>query len=785
MDTSELLTEDSDWHLTVSGFEPAREHGVETLLTIANGYAGTRGALEEGSPASRIGTYLAGVFDPVHQTPDPPRELSETPCLVRAPDWLGLIFELDGERLTLEHGQVLAHERILDLCQGVMVRRWHHRLPSGRILQLLTFRCLSLSDRHVFLQRAWIMLEGRSVRVRLAATLDGRKAEAFEPCPRTGAVGEHENPPTLLDLHTARSGIVLAMAQSCSLSEEGGALPDRQWRTVESRGVTDGWEWQAEPGHTYVLDRTVAVYTSREVSDPAAYALKHAPTMHHRGIDQELQEHRARWAERWRAADVRIIGDPAAQRAMRFALYHLMAATHPEDEHVSIGARALSGEAYCGHVFWDTEIYMLPFFIFTWPDAARTLLMYRYHTLDAARAKAADQGYRGALYAWESAASGHEATASTARGPEGKVIPIFTGKRAHHISADIAYALWQYWRATGDHGFFIHSGAEIVLETARFWASRARREPDGHYHIRGVVGPDEYHEQVDDSAYTNTMARFNLELGRESAVWLQQYHPREWQALRERLGLNEDELEDWRGVAEHLVDGYDPRTSHIEEFAGYFGLKDLDLRDYEPRAAAMQVMLGREQTARTQVIKQADVVLLCHLLWERYTPEVIAKNFDYYEPRCDHASSLSPSIHALVATRLGRLELARRYFDQAAAIDLEDDMGNAALGVHVGACGGLWQAIVFGIAGMQLLADGLAFDPHLIPDWQALHFSVQWRGRMLGVSLRSEPPQLGLRLAEDAEPMWVRLGQDAKQQLWPGEVITLTQRDRAGRGART
>jgi trehalose/maltose hydrolase-like predicted phosphorylase len=779
MDTSELLTEDSDWHLTVSGFEPAREHGVETLLTIANGYAGTRGALEEGSPASRIGTYLAGVFDPVHQTPDPPRELSETPCLVRAPDWLGLIFELDGERLTLEHGQVLAHERILDLCQGVMVRRWHHRLPSGRILQLLTFRCLSLSDRHVFLQRAWITLEGRSVRVRLAATLDGRKAEAFEPCPRTGAVGEHENPPALLDLHTARSGIVLAMAQSCSLSEEGGALPDRQWRTVESRGVTDGWEWQAEPGHTYVLDRTVAVYTSREVSDPAAYALKHAPTMHHRGIDQELQEHRARWAERWRAADVRIIGDPVAQRAMRFALYHLMAATHPEDEHVSIGARALSGEAYCGHVFWDTEIYMLPFFIFTWPDAARTLLMYRYHTLDAARAKAADQGYRGALYAWESAASGHEATASTARGPEGKVIPIFTGKRAHHISADIAYALWQYWRATGDHGFFIHSGAEIVLETARFWASRARREPDGHYHIRGVVGPDEYHEQVDDSAYTNTMARFNLELGRESAVWLQQYHPREWQALRERLGLSEDELEDWRGVAEHLVDGHDPRTNYIEEFAGYFGLKDLDLRDYEPRAAAMQVMLGREQTARTQVIKQADVVLLCHLLWERYTPEVIAKNFDYYEPRCDHASSLSPSIHALVAARLGRLELARRYFDQAAAIDLEDDMGNAALGVHVGACGGLWQAIVFGMAGMQLLADGLAFDPHLLPGWQALHFSVQWRGRLLGVSLRSEPPQAELWLAEDAESIWVRLGQGARQRLQPGEVIMLAQDDRA------
>jgi len=734
--TMKLLTDDPDWSLRVTGFDPTRERGVESLLTVGNGHAGTRGSLEEGGTASLPATFLAGLFDPIRRAPEPPSDLAESPALVVAPSWLALTLYVDDERLSLEHSQALEHERVLDLQQGAVVRRWRHRLPSGRITRLVTLRCTLLPDRHALLQRAWIVPENHGSRLRLTAALDGRVAEAWPSCPQTVPVGEATVSPPVLVLRTPRSDVLLALAQSCALSGNGGVLARESRTEMEPRCLTEWWEWQAEAGRTYVFERFVAALTSRQAAEPAAAAADGAPRLRARGASRLLAGHREWWAERWRAADVRIGGDAAAQRALRFASYHLMAAANPADEHVSIGARTLSGGAYRGHVFWDTEIYMLPVFIFTWPAAARALLMYRYHTLDAARAKAARLGYRGALYAWECAGSGHETTPSSVRTPEGEMVPIFTGRRGHHISADVAYAVSQYWCATADDDFFLQAGAEIALETARFWASRAQVEPDGRYHIRGVIGPDEYHEQVDDSAYTNALARRNLEIGRETAAWLQRRHPRRWRELSGRLALEDGELGHWQAVGERLVSGYDPQTRLIEQFAGYFGLEDLDLRACEPRSAAMQVLLGRERTAQTQVIKQADVVLLTHLLWDRFEAATVARNFAYYEPRCDHASSLSPGVHALVAARLGQRELARRYFEQAAAIDLSDNMGNAAQGIHAAACGGLWQAAVFGVAGMQLLEDGLAFDPHLLPGWESLVFAVQWRGQRLEVAVR-------------------------------------------------
>lgn len=763
----------ADWLIVAEGFDPTRERGIETLLTVANGYAGTRGSLEEGHPACRPGTLLAGVFDPILAQPVPPAEPGESPRLVRCPDWIDLAIEIDGQPVALEPSRVLAHHRKLDLRQSLMVRHWRQRLAAGPILRLDTWRCLSLADRHVFLQQVRLLIQDSGGRIRLKAVLDGRADGALVPFPEVPNADQPENAPASLNLCTAHSRIQVAMAQSCALFGEDAPLRARHWRERQAKAVADCWEWRAEAGRAYGLERVVAGFTSREAADPLQRAVRHASRAHRAGFAQLLDAHRLQWAERWRAAGIEIVGDPAAQRAVRFAGYHLMAAAQPEDERVSIGARTLSGEAYQGHVFWDTEIYMLPFFIYTWPAAARALLMYRHHTLEAACAKAARLGYRGALYAWESAASGHEATAREVRSPEGEIIPIHTGEREHHISAAIAYAVQQYWQATGDDRFLLDAGAEIVLETARFWASRASSEADGSFHIRQTMGPDEYHELVDDSAYVNAMARFNLEFGLDTAAWLQRHHRQAGLGLRDRLKLDDRELEEWRGVAAGLVDGDSPGSGLIEEFAGYFDLEDLDLRSLEPRAAAIQVLLGIEATARTQVVKQADVVLLMFLLGDRYDPAAVARNFDYYEPRCDHASSLSPSIHALVAARLGHFEAARRYFDQAAALDLADEMGNAALGLHAANCGGLWQAVVFGAAGMQPMEDGLGFDPRLLPGWESLSFAVEWRGRRLEVKIQGEPARVHFTLARDAGPMTIRVGRGDKHSLSPGTALTL------------
>jgi kojibiose phosphorylase len=365
--------------------------------------------------------------------------------------------------------------------------------------------------------------------------------------------------------------------------------------------------------------------------------------------------------------------------------------------------------------------------------------MYRYHTLPAARLKAARLGYRGALYAWESADTGDDVTPSAVVAPTGQVIPVLAGEQEQHISADVAYAIWQYWQATRDEQFLLQAGAEVLFETARFWASRTHHEDDGYYHIRRVIGPDEYHESVDDNAYTNGMAQWNLEVAVQLASLLTERWPDKWQELGSRLGLASRDIDEWRQIAGRMYSGLDPQTGIIEQFKGYFDLEDIDLAAYEPRTAPMDVLLGRERTQRSKVVKQADVVMLLYMLWDRFPAHIREANFRYYEPRTGHGSSLSPPIHAAVAARLGDLQLASKYFRQAAEIDLANNMGNAAGGVHAATLGGLWQALVFGFGGVQVSPEGPRMERLRLPAlWRRLRFTIQWRGKRFPVDVRQE-----------------------------------------------
>jgi trehalose/maltose hydrolase-like predicted phosphorylase len=288
------------------------------------------------------------------------------------------------------------------------------------------------------------------------------------------------------------------------------------------------------------------------VTDPGVTSMAALDDGRRAGWHGIVADHTASWTRRWRCSDIEIGGDAVAQQALRFAIYHLNSAANPADDRVSIAARALTGDDYRGHVFWDTEIYLLPFYIFTWPEAARALLMYRFRTLDGARAKAAGMGWLGALYAWESADTGAEVTPRQVIGPDRKVVDVLCGDHEQHISADIAYAVWQYWQATADESFLLDAGAEIMLETGRFWASRALLEADGRGHIRDVIGPDEYHEHVDDNAFTNVMARWNIRRALDVAALLRARWPETWIRLSSSLGLGETELQQWRVAARGL-----------------------------------------------------------------------------------------------------------------------------------------------------------------------------------------------------------------------------------------
>jgi kojibiose phosphorylase len=722
---------DPDWLLTEEGVDPAREREVESLFAIGNGYIATRASIAEAGMFSRPGSFAAGIYV---------ADGSLGPRLAVLPCWLHVEVTVEDQRLSLEAGRILAHRRRLDLRQGVLWREWRQQDPSGRITRLTYLQLASLADRHLLLQSVAVTAENYAGRIDLTARLG--------PSDVTGTDFEQivvESGAVLLRVSDTEIGIAVAselqgMAAAGPARHEGGAHVG-----------AEKWSWDASLGETTRLDRVLSIFTLRDIASPAKAACDRLALTRALGFAAAAAAHVDAWRRRWEAAEIQIVGDEEAQRALRFATYHLIAAINPADEHVSIAARGLTGEAYRGHVFWDTEIYMLPFYLLTDPSAARSLLMYRYNTLDAARRKAKTLGYDGALYAWESADTGEEVTPRTVVAPDGRLMNILTGEREHHISADIAYGIWQYWRATGDDAFMVAAGTEILVETARFWASRAQVEPDGRAHIRRVIGPDEYHELVDDNAYTNAMAVFNLEHAAKAVAILQRELADDWQRLSVRLGLTDNEPHRWRALATALVTGLDPTTKLVEQFAGYLQLEEIDLAPYRGRTMPIDVYLGAERISRSKIIKQADVVALSALLWEKWPVEVHAANFRYYEPRTAHGSSLGPALHALVAARLGNRALAQAYFRQAAEIDLADNMGNAAGGLHMGALGGLWQAAVFGAAGLQLREDGIAVDPHLLQGWVKMAFPVQWRERLVRLRFEANPRRIEVAVERGGE----------------------------------
>ena len=679
---------DPSWLLVEEGFTLIREHEIESIFAIANGYIGTRASLEEGSRLSQPATFAAGIY-----VDHPPLELG--PALAVLPDWPRLEISVDGNHLSRESGRVIEHRRMLDLRQGALWRDWRQQDSSGRVTRVRFLRLVSLADRHALLQSVAVTAENYSGRIELVGGL------ALPHAPGQRAPLRVTRDSGTVAILAGETSVVMATGSALQSICE--AAKSRQERLTDHTG--ECWSWEANLGETVRLDRVIAAYTSRDVANPADAARTHVALMLKRGAPALARAHLDSWSRRWDAAEVQIVGDDEAQRALRFAVYHLVAVANPDDGYVSIGARGLTGQAYRGHVFWDTEIYMLPFYLFTDPAAARALLMYRYHTLGAARQKAKTHGYQGALYAWESADTGEETCPRAVVALDGRVVPILTGEQEHHISADVAYAVWQYWRATGDDDFMVEAGGDILIETARFWASRVQIEADGHAHIRAVIGPDEYHETIDDNAYTNVMARWNLNRAADAVDRLKRSRPSDWKQQAARLALRDDEPAAWRRVAAALVTGFHPNTGLFEQFEGYFGLEEVDVISQRRCAMPIDLCLGPERTRQSKAIKQADVVALCALLWDEWPRAVHEVNFNYYEPRTAHGSSLSPALHALVAARLGYGELTLDYFRQAGEVDLANNMGNAAGGVHMAALGGLWQAAVFGVAGVRMRED--------------------------------------------------------------------------------
>ncbi len=712
------------WTITETALQPDRLPAQEAVFTVGNGYFGTRGTFEEGFGEREPLTLIAGLWD------DVPLVHTE---LVNAPDWTAVDLWVNDERFRLDRGRVLAYRRTLDMRQGVLRRQVRWESPRGDVVDITWERFAFWHRPHLAAQRVWVTTVRRPVTVRLRLRLDALTPN--DEMYHWHRVAEGEGWIHVRTRTTRRECVVGQVVQPWGQTpqrREGTALPG-QW------GET--FTFTLEPGTFAGLDRLVALYTDADVPDPREAVQAALAEAAAAGYDRIRVAHREGWADVWRVADVRIEGDDRAQRAVRFNLYHLLIAAPRHTDRVSIGAKTLSGTGYRGHVFWDTEIFMLPFFTFTQPETARRLLMYRYHTLPGARRKARANGYEGAQYAWESADTGDEVTPRWVPGPDGDPIRIWCGDIELHISSDVPYAVWQYWQATGDDAFFRDYGAAILLETARFWESRVEwNDTRQRYEINDVIGPDEYHEHVNNNAFTNEMVRWHLERALDTVRWLEAHAPARYRDLRQRLDLTPERLARWQHIRDHLFLPYDPESGLIEQFEGFFALEDIDLTAYEPRTRSMQAILGIEGANRRQVLKQPDVLMLLYLLPDRFPREALAVNWDYYTPRTDHTygSSLGPAIHAALAAWLGKTEEAYEHFMRAALVDLEDVRGNAADGIHGASCGGVWQAVVFGFAGLRLTADGWQVSPHLPPHWRRVTFRFYHKGQLQEVEVRQE-----------------------------------------------
>jgi trehalose/maltose hydrolase-like predicted phosphorylase len=707
----------ADWILDDKGFDPLRESSRESRFAISNGFLGIRGARTiNRAIQSRLSPriYVAGLFDSsgVEQP---------VPALVPVADWLQVRISRSGGPTAHPALDMLSHRRTLDMNRGVLLTGARLKDTDLVDIRLRTLRLVSSSERSMALQLIETVIEKGQGDITLEASFDGLDF---------GLIPERLEP----DLGVWRTkcfGKRLAISTAASLQVDG--------RTILPTVLGQfrwSWTWTSSPGQVVCFQHLVAVVRGDgDEGDPAESAQDRLKAAVCHGWRRVIAEHEAAWKVRWSRSDVEVDGDPAAQQALRFAVYHLNSAANPDDERVSIAARALTGGDYRGHVFWDTEIFLLPFYSLTWPAAARALLMYRFHTLPAARAKAARLGWRGALYAWESACDGAETTPRNAIGPDRRVVDILCGTQEQHISADVAYAVWHYWQATADDAFLCDAGAEILLETARFWSSRGTAEADNRVHIRGVIGPDEYHEHIDDNAFTNVMARWNIRRALDVVTLLKTRWPECWSRLSRNLKLDDAELAIWTGIADAMATGLDPDTGLFEQFEGFSALEKIDLASYAGRSVPMDVVLGRERIAKSQVIKQADVVALLALLPEEFARDTGATNFQYYEPRCSQGSSLSSAMHGLAAARLGQVELALKYFHQTAAIDLAEAHVAIDGGVHIAALGGVWLMAVMGFAGLSLRSDGLAIDPRLPSRWKSLAFGMQWHGRQLALKI--------------------------------------------------
>jgi alpha,alpha-trehalose phosphorylase len=751
------------WRIVEARWTPEFSDRTETAFVLSNGYVGVRGALDEGRPSLDPGTFINGFHEawPIVHAEEAYGLARTGQSICAVPD--ALVFELfvDDEPLFLPTARLREYARVLDMRNGVLQRDLVWSTAAGKHVTVRSCRLVSLEHRHVVAVAYEVSVDRLSPVSVVSRTINRmdqpRSQRRGYPDPRlgrrldhrvlNGELAEDREGRAVLAYVTTNSEMTLAMGIE-HVVETANPYETTSSVTPDLSEVVVTAEAEADAPMRIV--KYVAYQTSRTVPsrDLVARCKRTLDRAVRAGFEALADAQRANLERFWARADV-VIADPTnpvrAQQAVRWNLFQLAQATW-RAEGAGVPAKGLTSGAYDGHYFWDTEAYVLPFLAYTQPRIARNLLRFRHSMLDKARERAGMLDLAGALFPWRTI-NGDEASA------------LFqAGTAQFHINADIAYAIRRYVDVRGDRAFLLEVGAEVLVETARMWESLGFYGDDGCFHVHSVTGPDEYTTVVNDNAFTNLMARLNLNYAAQAVRSMEAEHPAAHAALCYSLGLNSSELDAWEKAAAAMYVPYDEVRGITPQDASFLEREVWDLDATPPERFPLLNHFHPLVIYRHQVLKQADVVMAMFLLGNEFTPEAKARNFAYYDSLTTGDSSLSASIQSIVASEVGEEDQAVEYFRFALLMDLADVAGNVSDGVHVASAAGVWMALVFGFGGIRDFDGRLTIDPRLPRRYQRLEFPLRFQDRQLRVALSHDEERYTL---DEGEPLEVTIRGEA------------------------
>lgn len=735
MDLKNNLRTETDWEIIESAFNPDQLITTGSNFMIGNGYLGYRGTFEEWEAKEYVACVVTDTWDRA--------EGSKWSELCNVPNALFTQLFVDDEMLSAFSGETKAYYRALNFKYGTNRRNVVWQSGAGKKVELNTEKFASYDNHHLLVMRysfkalnkgTYKLITGIDGRV---WSINGEHFKSYEPFDNEGLVG--------LKMKTIELGTEVVVTEGIKLN---GASPKSSGILEEDKRILREYVFELEPEEEVFFEKVVSITHNNEIEHLLEMAKKEVKNGLEQGYASLKSVHQQKWDEIWRISDIQIAGNLEAQVLARFNIYQAIIAT-PKHANLPIGARGLSCQVYQGAAFWDQETFNLPMFIYTQPDLARNLVTYRHDTLNGARRKAKKLGYDGAFYAWTSGKTGDELF------PDYFFTDVLTGRpiRNHfncwqiHISPDVVYGIWTYYQATEDWLFIVDHGAEVAFEIAQFLVSRVHFKKDkNRYEIIRLIGPDEYHENVDNNAYTNYLTKYALEKAIYIFDKMKLNNPEEFNDLASKIGISGDSVNIWQEIVDQIyLPEPDPETGIIEQFDGYFNLEEITPDELRKRLIDPGEYWGWPNgiAVNTQVLKQADVVQLLAIL-DEFPNDVLTANYEYYEPRTEHGSSLSPSVHALVASKAGHEEEAYRYFMESATIDLYNaskkvNSGGSFLGgIHTAAAGGVWRIIVEGFGGFQLTENGVKFEPRLPEEWEGLSFKLVTKGCLIEIRIDKE-----------------------------------------------